>query len=93
MQIETDALYKTQIWELVRAPRGVNIFRSRWIYKIKRHADGTVEWFKASLVAKHYTQECGLITTRRFAELSKQHLSVRFSLLMFQMVGKLSNSR
>jgi hypothetical protein len=30
--------------------------RCKWVYKIKNHSNGTIEWYKARLVAKRYTQ-------------------------------------
>jgi hypothetical protein len=33
---------------------------SRWIFKVKLHVDGSIERYKASLVAKGYKQRYGL---------------------------------
>ena len=46
-----------QTWELVPPPENKNIVGSRWVSKVK-HAvdDGTVEQFKARLVAQGYSQ-------------------------------------
>lgn len=37
----------------------MNVVDSKWIYKIKRKSDGSVERKKARLVAKGYNQEEG----------------------------------
>ena len=39
---------------------GQRSIRSKWILKIKRKADGSIEWYKAQLVAKCYTLEEGI---------------------------------
>ena len=43
-------------WALVDRPAGRNIVTNKWVFKIKRNADGTVERYKARLVARGFTQ-------------------------------------
>jgi hypothetical protein len=57
---ELQALEKTGTWKLVDLPPNVKPIGCRWIYKVKFHADGTVERYKARLVAKGYNQIKGL---------------------------------
>jgi len=56
MQSELAALEANQTWSLTSLPPGKTAIGCRWIYKIKRHSDGTIERHKAQLVAKGYTQ-------------------------------------
>lgn len=41
-------------------PRRKKAIGSKWVYKIKRHSDGSVERCKARLVAKGYSQIEGM---------------------------------
>ena len=41
-------------------PQGKKTIGCRWIYKVKFQTDGSLERFKARLVAKDYTQEYGV---------------------------------
>lgn len=59
MQEEYDALLKNRTWNLVSAPIGRNVVGYKWVFKIKRHADGSVQRYKARLVAKGYNQVAG----------------------------------
>ena len=43
-------------WDLVELPEGKNVVGSRWVFKVKHNADGTVERFKARLIAQGYSQ-------------------------------------
>ncbi|KAJ1692595.1 hypothetical protein LUZ63_009293 [Rhynchospora breviuscula] len=60
MKKEIAALHLNNTWTLVSPSASQNIVGCKWVYKIKRHADGSIERFKARLVAKGYTQEEGI---------------------------------
>ena len=60
MQDEINALNKTGTWTIVDLPPNVKPIGCRWIYKVKHHADGSIERYKARLVAKGYNQVEGL---------------------------------
>ncbi|CAB3994449.1 Hypothetical predicted protein, partial [Paramuricea clavata] len=57
---EFNALMENGTWELVPPPDDKNIVGSRWVFKVKRKADGSVEKFKARLVAQGYSQTEGI---------------------------------
>ncbi|CAL2254021.1 unnamed protein product [Prunus armeniaca] len=46
-------------WVLVPPPTNTNIVGSKWIYKLKRHSDGSISRYKARLVAQGFSQEAG----------------------------------
>lgn len=62
MNDELNALANTQTWDLVSLPVGKNIIGCKWVYKVKSHSDGSLECYKARLVAKHFAQEYGIDT-------------------------------
>ncbi|KAF3780269.1 Retrovirus-related Pol polyprotein from transposon TNT 1-94 [Nymphaea thermarum] len=57
MQLEFSALQKNKTWHLVPPQPDFNIIRSKWVYKIKRHPDGSIAWHKARLVSYGFLQE------------------------------------
>jgi len=54
MSDEYDALVCNGTWELVPPASVPNIVGCRWVYRIKRHSDGSIHRFKARLVAKGF---------------------------------------
>ena len=60
MESEISSMHENQTWELVPRPVGKNIVGSRWVFKIKRNADGSISRHKARLVAQGFTQEQGI---------------------------------
>ena len=57
---EWNALIDFGTFELVDRPHDANVVGCKWVYKIKLKADGSVERFKARLVAQGFTQQHGL---------------------------------
>ncbi|KAM2495642.1 hypothetical protein ACFX1W_035605 [Malus domestica] len=56
MASELEALEANRTWSLTHLPRGKTPIGCRWVYKIKHRSDGSLERYKACLVAKGYTQ-------------------------------------
>jgi hypothetical protein len=60
MADEFMALLKNGTWSMVLPTPSTNIVGSKWVFRIKRKADGNVEWYKARLVAKGFHQQAGV---------------------------------
>jgi hypothetical protein len=60
MNLEFDALLKNSTWNLVLPLPNQNTIGCKWVFRIKRHADGTFERYKARLVAKGFHQQFGV---------------------------------
>ena len=60
MNVELQALAANNTWHLTKLPPGKVVIGCRWVYRIKHKADGTVERYKACLVAQGYTQQEGV---------------------------------
>jgi hypothetical protein len=54
MEEEFSALMKNGNWHLVPASQASNIIDCKWVYKVKRKDDGTIDRHKARLVAKGF---------------------------------------
>ena len=60
MDDKIKVLQTNHTWDLVPQPSNTNIVSSKWIFWTKFHYDGSIERFKARLVAKDYAQLPGL---------------------------------
>ena len=54
MSSELTALMCHNTWQLVPPPANCNVIGCKWVFQIKRHADGSINRFKANLVAKGF---------------------------------------
>jgi hypothetical protein len=55
MYDEIKALHSNHTWSLVPFHLLMNVVGSRWMYRIKHHVDGSIERYKACLVARGFT--------------------------------------
>ena len=60
MEMEMNSIYSNDVWDLVKLPPDRKAIGSRWVFKKKTQDDGTVERYKARLVAQGYSQKPGL---------------------------------
>ena len=67
MLTELDAIERNGTWKLVPRPKKRKIIGTRWIYKTKYKADGSLQKHKARLVAKGYAQSPGVHFDETFA--------------------------
>ena len=55
-----DSIVRNNAWEIVPRPVGKSVVGSRWIYKVKQAADGSVENYKARFFARGFSQIEGI---------------------------------
>ena len=57
MNDEMESMRTNQVWDLVDLLSGRKAIGNKWVLKIKRKTDGSIETYKGRLVAKGYTQK------------------------------------
>jgi len=64
IEVELKSLEENKTWEYINRnslPRGTNILRSKFVFDLKRGANGEFLKYKARMVAMGYTgRRCGL---------------------------------
>ena len=83
MAAEIKALEQINTWTLTALPPHKKPIGCKWVYKVKFKADGTIERYKARLVAKSYTQAKG--------DYHETFTPDAYSLLLLQSNGQLIN--
>ncbi|KAB2606780.1 S2-RNase [Pyrus ussuriensis x Pyrus communis] len=71
MQEKLVALNTQSTWSLVPLPVQKNLVGCKWVFKIKKNADGSIGRYKARLVAKGFNQEGGLDYGETFSPVVK----------------------
>ena len=76
---------KNDVWDIVTKPENKSVVSSKWIYKIKHVADGSIENYKARFVAKGFSQEEGIDYEETFA-LVARYTSIRTIMALASMM-------
>ena len=73
---EYTSIMQNDVWEVVPRPTDRAVVGSRWIYKIKHGADGSIEKYKARFMAKGFSQKEGIDYEETFAPVAR-YTSIR----------------
>ena len=57
---EYESIVRKNAWEIIPRPIGKSVVGSRWIYKVKQDADGSVEKYKERFVSRGFSQIEGI---------------------------------
>ena len=57
---EYNSLMEMGTWKLVKLPKNRQPVSCKWIFRVKHKSDGTIERFKARLVARGFSQQYGV---------------------------------
>jgi hypothetical protein len=76
METKLTSMRNLEVWSVIPRSEATRVIPCQWIFKVKRHADGTIERHKARLVAKGFKQRSGVDFDEVWAPVSR-HANVR----------------
>ena len=85
MTEEYQSIMKNDVWDIVPKPEGKSVVSSKWIYKIKHAADGSIEKYKARFVARGFSQKEGIDYEETFAPVARYN-SIRAIMALTSMM-------
>jgi hypothetical protein len=86
MTEEHQPIMKNDVWEIVPRPKEKSVVTSKWVYKIKHAADGSVDKYKARFVARGFSQEEGEDYDETFAPVAR-YTSIRAIMSLASSMG------
>jgi hypothetical protein len=86
MTEEYQSIMKNDVWDIVPRPKGKSVVTSKWIYKIKHVADGSVEKYKARFVARGFSSVEGIDYEETFAPVAR-YTSIRTIIALAASMG------
>eukprot|EP00253_Pinus_taeda_P035845 PITA_35845 len=83
---EYDSIMWNSVWDVIPRPGDKSMVSSRWLYKVKRVADGSVEKQKERFVARGFSQVEGIDYAETFAPIAR-YSSIRSMLALSAQMG------
>lgn len=71
IQTEYESLVKNQTWTVCDLPKQRKAITNKWVFKLKRKADGQIDKYKARLVARGFSQKLGFDYGETYAPVAK----------------------
>jgi hypothetical protein len=71
MKSEIQSLVYNKTWSITTLPSNAKALRGKWVYKIKKDVNGTIQKYKARYVVKGYLQRYGIDYDQTFAGVAK----------------------
>jgi hypothetical protein len=71
MTEEYQSILNNDVWDIVPILEGKSVVTSKWIYKIKHAADGSVKKYKAIFVARGFSQVEGINYEETFSPVAQ----------------------
>jgi hypothetical protein len=86
MNEEYNSILKNDVWIVVPRPHGKSVVTSKWLYKIKHAADGSIEKYKARFVAHGFSQKEGIDYDEIFGPVAR-YSSIRIIISLVVVFG------
>ena len=85
MTEQYNSIMKNDVWDIIPKPKNKSVVSSKWIYKIKHVADGSIEKYKAIFVARGFPQKEGIDCKETFSPVTR-HTSIRTIMALASMM-------
>jgi len=86
---EYDSLIKTNVWEVVPRPIDKSMVSSKWFFKVKKVAYGSMEKHKAKFVARGFNEIKGINYDKTFSPVERYSSIISILALSSQMGWKI----
>jgi hypothetical protein len=73
---EYQSIMKNEVWEIVPRSKNKDVVSSRWLFKIKHAADGSIKKYKERFVAHVFSEKEGIDYEETFAPVAR-YISIR----------------
>jgi hypothetical protein len=77
MEVEFNALVRNDTWDLVSLQKIKDIIGTKWVFKTMYKLNGTIDKYKACLVAKGYAQNERIDYTETFSPYNQDCTCIR----------------